>query len=81
MRVADDVWRDFKAASGGSVSRALGALVEGEVDRYRARRIEDGAATDQELLAALARAEELEQRVALLVRRLEALRSRPPGSQ
>ena len=81
VRVADDVWRDFKAATGGSISRALGALVVEEVDRHRARRIAGGQATDRELLDALARAEELEKRSATLVKRLEVLRSRPPSSE
>ena len=81
VRVADDVWRDFKAATGGSISRAHGALVEEEVERYRARRIAGGQVTDHELLDALARAEELERRAALIVRRLEVLRSRPAGGQ
>lgn len=81
VRVADDVWLDFKAATGGSISRALGALVEEEVDRYRSRRVANGAATERELLDALARAEELEQRVALIVRRLEGLRGRSSSRQ
>ena len=50
-------------------------------DRYRSRRIAGVQATDHELLDALARAEELERRVALIVRRLETLRSRPPSGQ
>lgn len=81
VRVADDVWRDFKTATGGSISRALGVLVEEEVERYRSRRIADGTATDRELLDALQRAEELERRVATLVRRLEVLRGRPPAGE
>jgi hypothetical protein len=41
---------------------------------YRARRIADENITERELLDALGRAEELEQRVAVLVRRLEVAR-------
>ena len=81
VRVTDDVWRDFRAATSGSISRALGVLVEEEVERYRSRRIADGTATDRELLDALQRAEELERRVATLVRRLEVLRGRPPAGE
>ena len=81
VRVADDVWRDFRAATGGSISRALGALVEEEVDKYRTRRIAGGEVTDHELFDALQRAEELERRAALIVRRLEVLRSRPPTGE
>ena len=75
VRVAEDVWQDFKlATAGGSISRALGALVEEEVERYRARQLADGHANDHEVLDALAQAEELEERLRMIVSRLERLR-------
>lgn len=81
VRVADEVWQDFKLATAGdSISRALGALVEEEVERYRARRVADGHASDQEVLDALARAEDLAERVRVIASRLERLHGRPPGA-
>lgn len=82
VRVDDEVWRDFKLAARGSISRALGTLVEEEVDRYRARELAAGRVSDREMLDALARAEELEARASEIVGRLERLRAvRPPGRE
>lgn len=79
VRVAEDVWQDFKlATAGGAISRALGELVEEEVGRYRARQLADGHATGQEVLDALARAEELAERLRVIVSRLVQLHGRPP---
>jgi ribosomal protein S4 len=44
---------------------------QADVDRYRARRVRDGAADEQELMEALERAHELHGRLAELVKRLE----------
>lgn len=82
VRVSDEVWRDFKAATAGeSIGRALGALVEQEVDRYHARRVAGGQVGDRELVDALARAEQLEQRIGVLVRRLEAAQRPRAGGE
>src|SRR5215218_7738695 len=59
VKVSDDVWADFRAATrNSSVSVALGDLVTREVDRYRARRVREGSADEQELMEALERAHE-----------------------
>jgi hypothetical protein len=72
VKVSDDVWADFREATrNSSVALALGELVGREVDRYRARRVRDGSADEQELLEALERAEELHAELAELVGRLE----------
>jgi hypothetical protein len=72
VKVSDDVWSDFREATrNSSVAIALGDLVTREVDRYRARRVREGSADDQELLEALERAEELHAELASLVNRLE----------
>lgn len=72
MRVSDDVWTDFhEATRNSSVSIALGDLVTREVDRYRARRVREGSADEQELMEALERAHELHAELAALVKRLE----------
>jgi hypothetical protein len=72
VKVSDDVWTDFRAATrNSSVSIALGDLVTREVDRYRARRVREGSADEEELLAALERAHELHAELAALVKRLE----------
>lgn len=72
MKVSDDVWTDFREATrNSSVATALGDLVTREVDRYRARRVRDGSADEQELLEALERAQELHAELAELVGRLE----------
>jgi hypothetical protein len=72
VKVSDDVWADFREATrSSSVSIALGDLVTREVDRYRARRVREGSADEQELLEALERAQELHDQLAELVRRLE----------
>jgi hypothetical protein len=72
VKVSDDVWADFRAASRDrSVSIALGDLVTREVDRYRARRVREGSADEQELMEALERAHELHAELAELVKRLE----------
>ncbi len=72
MKVSDDVWTDFRAATcNSSLSNALGDLVTREVDRYRSRRVQEGSADEQELIAALERAHELHAELAELVKRLE----------
>jgi hypothetical protein len=72
VKVSDDVWTDFREATrNSSVAIALGELVTREVDRYRARRVRDGAADEQELVEALDRAHELHVHLAELVKRLE----------
>jgi hypothetical protein len=72
VKVSDDAWTDFREAThNSSVAIALGELVTREVDRYRARRVREGAADEHELLDALERAHELHARVAELVKRLE----------
>jgi hypothetical protein len=72
VKVSDDVWTDFREATrNSSVAIALGELVTREVDRYRARRVREGSAAEQELLEALERAHELHARLAELVKRLE----------
>jgi hypothetical protein len=72
VKVSDDVWADFREATrNSSVAIALGDLVTREVDRYRARRVREGLADEQELLGALERAQELHAELAELVKRLE----------
>jgi len=72
VKVSDDVWTDFREATrNSSVAIALGELVTREVERHRARRVQDGSADEQELLEALERALELHARLAELVKRLE----------
>ena len=72
VKVSDDVWADVREATRNrSVAIVLGELVTPEVDRYRARRVREGAADEQELLEALERAQELHAELAELVRRLE----------
>jgi hypothetical protein len=72
VKVSDDVWADFREATrNSSVAIALGDLVTREVDRFRARRVREGSAYEQELLEALERAQELHAELAELVRRLE----------
>ncbi len=72
VKVSDDVWADFREATRNrSVAIALGVLVTREVDRYRARRVQEGSADEQELLEALERAQKLHAELAELVTRLE----------
>ncbi len=76
VRVADDVWADFRAAAGNRpMSSVLGELVEREVRRHRERRVREGSIDDRELIEALDRAEqlhgELETMVFWLRKRLE----------
>jgi hypothetical protein len=72
VKVSDDVWTDFRATTRNrSVSIALGDLVTREVDRYRARRVREGLADEQELMETLERAHELHAELAALVKRLE----------
>lgn len=57
VAVADGVWSDFRALAGDpSIAQALGALVEREVERERARRVRADELDDQELVDALSRA-------------------------
>jgi hypothetical protein len=72
VKVSDEVWSEFREATRtSSVAIALGELVTREVDRYWARRVREGSADEQELLEALARAQELHADLAELVKRLE----------
>lgn len=72
VKVSDDVWTGFRAATrNSSVAIALGDLVTREVDRYRARRVREGSADERELLEALERAHELHAELAELVKRIE----------
>ncbi|MEN3267957.1 MAG: hypothetical protein V7646_4851 [Pseudonocardia sp.] len=72
VKVSDDVWTDFRTANrNSSVAIALGDLVTREVDRYRARRVQEGSADEQELMEALERANELHAELAELVKRIE----------
>jgi hypothetical protein len=72
VKVSDDVWTDFREATRNrSVAITLGDLVTREVERFRARRVQDGSADEQELLEALERAQELHAELAELVKRLE----------
>jgi hypothetical protein len=72
VKVSDEVWSEFREATrNSSVAIALGELVAREVDRYRATRVRDGAADEQELLEALERAQDLHAHLAELVKRLE----------
>lgn len=72
VKVSDDVWVDFlEATRNSSVAIVLGELVTREVDRYRARRVREGSADDEELLDALGRAQQSHTELAELVRRLE----------
>lgn len=72
VRASDETWSDFRAAAGQQpLSVLLGELVERHVDRYRARRLQDGELDDTELLDALDRARELHSDLAALVTRLE----------
>jgi hypothetical protein len=72
VKVSDEVWTDFREATrNSSVSVALGDFVTREVDRYRARRVREGSADEQELIEALERAHELHAELAELVKRIE----------
>jgi hypothetical protein len=74
VAVADDVWADFRnAIHPRSVSDALGALVEREVDRYRSRRLKAGQLDDADIQDALDHAQRQQDDLALLVARLERL--------
>lgn len=64
VRVADDVWRDFRQAAGAlPISYRLGEMVELEVERWRASRAQDAGYPSRELLDALGRIEEIAERV------------------
>lgn len=72
VQATDDVWADFRAlAEPRSIAQVLGALVEREVDRDRARRLKAGQLDDQQLVDALDRARELHENLTALVARLE----------
>ena len=82
VHVTDEVWAEFRRAAGSTpMSVVLGQLVEGEVERDRARRIREGAVDDQVLLDALDRARELHEDIAVIIERLErrAAPSAPPA--
>ena len=72
IAVSDEVWADFREAAGQEpLSSVLAELVEREVHRYRQRRVRDGTADDQEVLAALTEARELHTDLSDIVDRLE----------
>ena len=72
VRVPDDVWSEFRAASGTTpINVVLGELVQREVDRHRARRAKAGTLDDRDLLAALDRARELKEDLDAIVSGLE----------
>lgn len=74
VSVTDDIWADFRIALGHrSVSDALGAFVEGEVERYRSRRVREGQLEPRELVDALEQARRQRDDLAAIVERLEAL--------
>ena len=78
VRVPDDVWSEFRAAAGTTpINLVLGDLVQGEVDRHRARQAKAGSLDDRDLLAALDRAHELQDNLAANVAALEHRLSRP----
>lgn len=75
VAASDDVWTDFRAAIGSRpISEALGELVEREVERYRSRRLRDGALEPRELVEALDRAPEQQEELRLIIDPLEQLR-------
>src|SRR4051812_45195890 len=77
VRVADDVWAEFRAAAGATpISAVLGDLVKREVGRDRARRAKAGSLDDRDLLVALDRAHELQENLASTVAALERRLSR-----
>ena len=82
VKVSDAIWTDFRETTRSStVAIVLGELVERKVDRYRARRVREGGADEEELLEALERARELHRELAELAKRLERrleLRIAPP---
>jgi hypothetical protein len=82
--VSDAVWADFRAAAGVTpLNLRLGELVTRDVERYRSRRLREGTLDDDQLVAALERAQELHGDLVALVhrleRRLERSAPRPPG--
>ena len=80
VRVTDDVWADFRAAAGQQpLSYVLADLVEREERRYRQRRVEDGRAGDEEVLAALHDARQLRDELTTIVARLERRLDRAHG--
>jgi hypothetical protein len=75
VRVADDVWADFRAAAGyRPISEVLGELVTREVDRYRSKRMRDGHLDPREIIDALEHARRQQADLVAIVARLEALR-------
>lgn len=81
VAVGDHVWADFRTlAEPRTISAALGELVEREVGRHRAQRLEAGNLDDSELADALDRARELHDQLAAMVARLERrLDHQPPA--
>jgi hypothetical protein len=67
----DRLGRLPRAGRTPSIAQVLGALVEREVDRDRARRLKAGQLDDQQLVDALDRARELHENLTALVARLE----------
>lgn len=81
QRSAASALADFRAAAGQQpLNLLLGELVQRHVDRYRARRLQDGELDDTELLDALDRARELHSDLAALVTRLEQRLARASGA-
>ena len=72
VKVDDDVWRDFRLATQNeTVANTLGRLVTREVERWRADRIRAASVDDRIALDALARARELHDELAAIVRYFE----------
>jgi hypothetical protein len=72
VRVADDIWADFRMAAGQTpLNLVLGELVEREVDRHRARRARAGTMDDDQLLTAVERAQELHDNLTATITALE----------
>lgn len=72
VHTTDEIWADFKTSAGNeSISVVLGELVARHVERYRSRRLRDGALDDVEVLEALDRARELHTDLTHVIARLE----------
>jgi len=72
VRVDDETWREFRNELGDtSVAVYLGRMVEVDVGRHRARRLQNDRTTPVDFLAALDRARALRDELFALVDRLE----------
>lgn len=79
VAVDEQTWRAFRIAIGERpVSQVLAQHVEREVAAARAKQLEDGRrVSDQELLAALASARQVQRLVAAVVDRIEWRLTKP----